>query len=126
MAVLLATQEITGAAKLQVQSSDAETRAQLAEFADSGQAASRDLSQGFIRRDQEISIRPTIGPPDAAAQLIQLRKAVSVRTVHDECVRQRDVETIFNNCRGDQHIEVVMHESSHHRLEFFLAHLAMA
>src|SRR5439155_23554160 len=125
VSVLLAAEEIAGTAELEVESGYPETRTQLAEFANRCKAAASDLGQRLVRGDQKVGVGTAVGPSDAAAQLIQLRKAVPIGTVDDQGIGQRNIETVFNDGGCDEHIKLVMHEFGHHCLEFLFAQLPM-
>jgi hypothetical protein len=57
-------------------------------------------------RRRQIRIRPQLRPPDASAQLIQLRQAEHVRAVDDQRVRSRNIEPGFHDRGRQQHIRL--------------------
>src|SRR5437762_181135 len=126
MTMLLPSEQVSGTPQLQIERGDAEARAQLAEFPDGCQAPPGNLSQRFIRRNQEVGVSTTVRTTDPPSQLVKLGKTITVGSVDDQGVRQRDVEAVFDDRGRHQNIELVMHESRHHLFEFFLAHLTMS
>src|SRR5262249_53628196 len=91
-----------------------------------GEPATCNLGQSLIRRNQQVGVSTTVRAADATPQLIELRKAVPVCAVNDQGVRQRNVESVFDDRRRYKHIELVMHESSHYLLELLLANLPVS
>ena len=64
--------------------------------------------------------------PDPPAQLVKIAQAKAVRTVNDDCVRIRNIEsTLDDGCRK-QHIRFAVDELRHHFLKFIRFHLAVA
>ena len=90
VAVLLAAQQVAGAAQLQIERGDLEARAQIAELLERGQPLARDFGQFGIGRHQQIGIGAAVGAAHAAAQLVELRKAVALGVFDDHGVGQRE------------------------------------
>ncbi len=111
--VLLAAEQVAGAADLQIECGDPESGAQVAELADGRQALARHFRQDLVGGDEEVGVGPAVAAADAAAQLVQLRQAVQVRAVDDDRVDARDVEAVFDDGGRDQHVELVLHEPQH-------------
>jgi hypothetical protein len=90
-------------------------------------AASRFVrpATGFLGRDQQVGVRRAIGSSDPAAQLIQLRETVSIGAVDDDGVGVRDIETVLDNRRRQQHVVSAIDKASIARLELVLAHLSV-
>ena len=126
VAVLLAAQQVAGAAQFQIERGDLEPRAQVAEFLERRQAFAGDLGQLGIRRHEQIGIRAAVGAAHPAAKLVQLGQAVALGVFDDHGIGQRNIEPIFYNCRADEDIELVTHESEHRLFQFGFAHLAVA
>ncbi len=126
VAVLLAAQQIAGAAQFQIERRDLEAGAQIAELLERRQALAGDFGQFGIRRHQQISIRAAVGAAHAAAQLVELGEAVALGIFDNHGVRQRNIQAIFYNCRANEDIELVPHELQHGLFQFRLAHLAVA
>ena len=126
VAVLLAAQQVAGAAQFQIERGDLEAGAQVAEFLEGGQALAGDLGQLGVGRDQQVGIGAAVRPAHASAQLIQLREAVALGILDDHGVGERNIQAIFDNCGTNQDIELVAHELEHGLLQFGLAHLAVA
>src|SRR6185369_926336 len=97
--MLLATQQVAGAAKLQIEGRDLEPRAEVAEFLKSGEAFSRDFGKLRVGRDQQVSIGPAVRPADASTELVKFGKAVTLAVLDNHGVGQRNIQTIFYNCR---------------------------
>ena len=109
--------------------SSAATRKPLPRSLNSRIAASRFFATGRQRvlgRDQQEGVRRPVGSADAAAQLIELRQAVAIGAIDDDGVRVRDVEPVFDDGRGDEHVVLVRHEVEHRLFELLFAHLAVA
>src|SRR5690349_8675893 len=49
-----------------------------------------------------------------------------VSAIDENCVAQRDVEAVFDDCRRNQHISFVAHEAEHHFFQLAFRHLSMA
>src|SRR5690606_9289353 len=58
--------------------------------------------------------------------LVELRESELVRTIDDERVRIRNVETAFNNGGGHEDVHLTIHEAAHDLLELLLLHLPVA
>src|SRR5581483_12510773 len=110
VAVLLAAEQDSGAAKFQVERRDLETRSQIAELLQGGQAFSGDFAQFGVRRDQQISVRAAVRTSYAAAKLVQFGEAVALGVFDDDRVRQRDIHPVFYDRSANKNIVLVMHE----------------
>src|SRR6202007_3425451 len=66
---LLAAQQVSCTAQLQIKCGDLEPRAQVGEFLQRSQPPPRNRRQLDFRRQQQVRIRPPIRAPDAATQL---------------------------------------------------------
>ena len=84
------------------------------------------LAQVAIRRNQQVSIRATIGTPHPPAQLVELRQAMPVGAIDDDGVTEWDVEPVLDDRRRHQDIGLVPHEGEHDAFQFALRHLAVA
>ena len=80
----------------------------------------------LLRRDEQVRIGAAIGAADAAAELVELAEAVAVGAVDEHGVGERDVEAVFDDGGGDQHVVLVVHEGEHDAFELGFAHLAVA
>ncbi len=123
---LLTTQQIAGAADLEVERGDAEAAAEVAELLDRRQALLRHRRQRLFGRDEHVGVGRTIAAADTSAQLIELRQAVAVGAVDHDGVGVRDVEAVFHDRGREQHVVFVRHEVEHRLLERVFAHLAVA
>ena len=117
VAVLLAAQQISRAAQFQIERGDFEARAQVGKFAQRGQPFARDFAQLGVLRDQQIRIRAPIGPPHAPAQLVQLGEAVALGVFDDDGVGERNIQAVFDDGGGDEHVVFVAHEAEQHALQ---------
>ena len=126
VAALLAAEQVARAANLEVERRHAEPAAEVGELADGREPLPRHRRQRVARRDQQVRVGRPVGPPDAPAQLVELRQAVAVGAVDDDRVDVRDVEAVLDDRRGEQHVELARDEVDHRPLELVLAHLAVA
>src|SRR5262249_34869806 len=99
MPVLLATQQVPRAPKLQVQCRDPESGTQLGELSNGRKPAPGDGRQCFIRRNKEIGVSTPVRSTDTSAELIQLGKTVSISPIDDQRVRHRDVQPVLDDGR---------------------------
>src|SRR5262249_24063869 len=113
VSMLLSAKKISRSPQLQVECGDSESCTEFREFPDGGKTAPRDRSQCFVRRNQEICVSTAVGSSDTSAQLIKLRQSIAVGPIDDQGIGKRYIETIFNDCCGDQDIELMMHEPQH-------------
>src|SRR5215472_10654910 len=126
MAALLAAEQVSRAAQLQVESRDLESRAEIAEFFQRSETPARQLAKFAIGRNQQVSVSTSIRAADTAAQLIQLREAMAIGAIDDDRVAERDVEAILDDGGRDQYVGLVTHEGEHDALQLALRHLAVA
>jgi len=77
-------------------------------------------------RNQQIRVRPAIGPAYAASQLVELRQTVPVRPIDDDRVRVGDIQPVLHNRGCHQHVVFVRDEVDHHLFELAITHLAVA
>ncbi len=64
--------------------------------------------------DQQVAIRPVLVTADAAAKLVQIGQAVSIGFVDEDRVGVGNIEPAFHDRRGQQNVELVIHEIEHH------------
>ena len=64
-------------------------------------------------------------PADATSQLVQIRKAVSIRLIDENGIGIGDVETTFDDRGGDEDIRAPLHKSDHRRFHRIFVHLSM-
>src|SRR6202042_348482 len=81
---------------------------------------------GGVWRDEQVGVGALIGTTDAAAKLVQLRKAHAVGAINDDGVGARDVEAVFDDGGGNQNVGFVADKFQHHFFEFGFAHLPVA
>src|SRR5579863_5878951 len=125
VAALLAAEHVAGSAQFQVEGRDFESRTQITELLQSGEASARDFGELVLGWNQKIRIGAPVGTAHTAAQLIKLAEAVPLGAVDQDGIRQRDVEAVFDDRGGNQHVEFVAHEGQHHLLKLAFAHLAV-
>ena len=80
---------------------------------------------GPLSRYQEVGEGPHLGPPDPAAQLVELGEPEGVGTVDDQGVGARNVEPGFDDGGAEQQVRLAMHEAEHHLLQLPFLHLAV-
>ena len=102
MAALLAAEHVARAAQFEIERGDFESRAEVGELLESGEAAARDVGQFLFRRDEQVRIGAAIGAADASAQLVELAEAVAVGAIDDDGVGERDVEAVLDDGGGDE------------------------
>ena len=65
------------------------------------------------------------GATDPPAQLIQLSQAEGVGTIHEDCIGVGDIETGFDDSRGQQHVRFLPVKFQHYGLHQAGVHLTM-
>src|SRR5262249_1417687 len=126
MAALFSAKQVPGAANLQIERGNTKPAAEIAEFLDSGQTLARDGRERFLRWNEQVGIRRSIGPPHAPAQLIELRQTVPIGGIDDDGVRVWNVEPVLDNRRRQEDVEVPLDETEHRALELVFADLTVA
>src|SRR4029077_9309691 len=126
VAALLAAEHVAGAAEFEIEGGDFESRTEVGKFFESGEAAARDGGELDFRRKHEIGVGAAAGAADASAKLVKLGEAEAVGAVDEDCVAERNVETVFDDCGGNENVGFVMHEFQHHFFEFAFRHLSVA
>src|SRR5205814_481804 len=81
-------------------------------------AAMRRRSQGFLRRHQEIGVGPAVRTPHSPAKLVEIGQTEAIGMVHQNGIRARDVEAVFNESRRRQHVVAALGEFQHDFFEF--------
>src|SRR6266850_673204 len=125
VAMLLPPEHVSCAAQFEVEGGDSKACAQFAEFLHGREALSRDVREHGLGRNEEIRVCALARTPDAPSQLVELREAEAIGAIDQNRVGARDVQSIFDDGRGHQHIRFIADEFQHHAFEFFFAHLAM-
>lgn len=74
-------------------------------------------------RHKQIGISPLVGTAYPATHLIQLRKAETVGLPDQDGVGTRNVQSVFDDRGGDQHLDFTPHELQHHFFEQPFGHL---
>ena len=126
VAGLFAAEHVACAAEFEVEGGDLEAGAEVGEFLECGEAAAGDFGQFGLRRDEQVGVGAAVAAAYAAAELIELAEAVAVGAVDDDGVGERDVEAVFDDAGGDEHVVLVVHEGEHDALELGLGELAVA
>ena len=70
-------------------------------------------------------MRVSVGAPDPAADLVELREPEAVGAVDDQGVGVGDVQAVLDDGGADQDVHVSVHETEHHLVELPPAHLAV-
>ena len=76
-------------------------------------------------RRGQIGVGAGLGPPDAAAQLVELGEAEAVGAVDDQRVGAGDVEPALDDRGRQQHVIFAVVEGAHPLLDLGRAHLAV-
>ena len=126
MPVLLAAEEVSRSAELQVQRRDPEARAQLAELLDRREPAPRDGRQVAVFRHEEVGVGAAIRAAHASAELIELGQSEPVGAIDHERVHERNVEPVLHDRRADEDVGLVADELEHDLFELRLLHLAVS
>ena len=126
VSALLAAEEISGAAKFEIEGGDFESGAEVGEFFQRREATAGDGREFDFLRDQQVCVGAAVRAADASAELVELGEAEAVGAVDQDRVAERDVEAVLDDGGGDEDVGFVMHEAEHHFFEFGLAHLAVA
>ena len=126
VAGLFAAEHVAGAAEFEIERGDLESRAQVGELLERGQAAARNLSQLGLRRNQQVRIGAAIRTANPAAELIQLAETMAIGAVDDDGVGERDIQAVLDDGGRHQHVVLVVHEGEHDALQLRLGELAVA
>ncbi len=81
--------------------------------------------QRVFRGNQEIGVGAAVRAAHAPAKLVEVGQAEAVGVVDDHGVGAWDVQAVFDERGGHQHVVFTLHELQHDALEFLLAHLAV-
>src|SRR5688572_8739841 len=125
MARLLATEDVAGAADLEVCERDLEPRTELRGVEDRLEPLPRLVAHPLPAPVQQVRVGPSRGAADATPELVQLRQPERVGPVDDDRVRVRDVETRLDDRRADEDVRRAGREREHDLLELALRHLAV-
>ncbi len=126
VARLLPAEDVARAADLEVGQGDLEAGTQLRRVEDRLEPLPRLLAHPLAPPVEQVRVRPPRRPPDAAAELVELRQPERVGPVDDDRVRVRDVEPRLDDRRADEDVGLALGERDHHLLEGALGHLAVA
>ena len=99
--------------------------AELARGFDGFEPLHRVPGHGFGVRRQKVSVGLAMGASDAAAQLVQLGEPELVRSFDDDRIGVGDVDTVLDDGRAHQHVELTVIEVTHDLLEFAFGHLSV-
>ena len=97
VSVLLGTEQITGAADLQVAHGNLETCAQFGEFHDRPQTFFGNFTDHFLRPVGKIGMGKPVGATDASPHLIQLRQPEMVGVINDNRICIGNIQTVFDD-----------------------------
>ena len=84
--VLLASQQIAGAAQLQIERGNLEPCAQFAELFHGRKPLASSFGKLRIGLHQQVRVRAPVRAADASAQLVKVRQAVPIRIFNDHGV----------------------------------------
>ena len=125
IARLFFAQEVATAAHIEVMAGQLEASAETIQRLQDFQALFRALRNRPFCRNRQIGIGAGLGPTNAAAQLIHLRKAKHIRPPGNQRVGAGNIQATFHNRGGDQHIINAFIEGRHDWLHLGRAHLTM-
>jgi len=91
--------------------------------AERGQSRRRVGSEHLLARIEEVGVGVRVAAADAAADLVELRQAEHVGTLHDERVGRGDVDAALDDRRGSPARRRRREEAQHHLLQGALVHL---
>src|ERR1700694_3941550 len=101
MSVLLPAEQVSCAAKFEIERCDTESCAERAEFLEGGKTPGRQRRERNILGDEQVGVGTLVRASHAPAKLVQLGKAETVGAIDEDRVCARNVEAIFNNRRAD-------------------------
>ena len=125
VATLIRSEQVAGAADLQIVRGDLEAGAQLGELLQHLKALLGIAGDPPPGRNQQICIRALAAAADAPADLVELREAEVVRPVDEDGVRRRDVEAALDDGGAEEHVVLPVHELRHHSFQLPLGHLSV-
>src|SRR6266478_6291954 len=76
--------------------------------------------------DEEICVGALSGTTDAATQLVEFGEAEAVGAVDQNGVGAGNVQSVFDDGGGDEHVGFIADEFQHNAFEFFFGHLAVS
>lgn len=123
---LFGTEEIAGSADLEVAKGEGVSGSELVEFGEGLESFLPAFGEGFAAGVEEVGVGLAVGSPDAASELVELRKTEVVGVFDDQGVGVGDIESGFDDGRTDKDIDFTLDESDHNGFQFALAHLAVS
>ena len=123
VAGLLGAEQVARAADLEIAHGDLEARAELRKVADRVEALLGDLGQHLVAPEGQIGRGPARRAADAAADLVELRKAHLVGVLDDQGVDVRDVDAGLDDRGADEHLDLAVRDVLHDIGEHGLVHL---
>src|SRR5204862_1138445 len=117
VAMLLAAEQVSRAANLEIERRDAEAGAELGELLERRETLPCVLRDLRLRGHEEVGVGLSLRSTDAPAKLVELRQAMPIRAVDDHRVRARDVETVLDDGRRDEDVQFAGEERDHRVLE---------
>ena len=122
MPVLFRAEQVARPADLEVAERDLESRAELGVFADRGEPLDRDLRERLAGTEGEVGVGVAAAPPDASADLVQLREPHAVGVLNDQRVGVGKVDAGLDDGGADQHVDLAPDERLPDIFEFVLVH----
>src|SRR5258708_738601 len=126
VAAFLGAQHVACAEEFEIEGSDFETRTEIREFFQRGEAAAGDRREFDLRRKHQVSVGAPVGSSDSSTQLIELREPEPVGAVDQNRVAQRNIEAVLDDRGRNQYVGFVVHEFQHHFFQFAFRHLSVA
>ena len=91
----------------------------------SGQAGRCFAGQGILRWVEQVGERALPGTSDTSSDLVGLSQPELVRTLDDQGVGCRNVDSGLDDRRGDEAVGLTAHEGQHRLLKNPFVHLAV-
>ena len=81
------------------------------------------VTQGFVSGIKQICIRLSVASSYASPKLVQLRYAVHICPVNDDCIYVRNVNSVFDDCSCNKNVEAAHFKAPENIVKFFACHL---
>ena len=122
---LLATQDVPGAADLQVGQRDLEAGAKLGRVEDRLEALAGLVRETLPTAIQQVGVGPPGGPPHPAAELVELGQPERICPIDDDRVGVRDVQAGLDDGGAHEDVRGTTGKGEHDLLQGALRHLTV-
>ena len=126
VAGLLGAQQVSSSSHLEVLHGNARSATQIGSGGQGCQAVMGVLSHRKVIVIEQVGIAAFSTTAHATTQLVELREAVTLGSIHNQRVRIGDIKTGFDDRGGDQHIEASFPEVDHHPFQVGFTHLPVS